>query len=471
MLLFFLQRRGIADIGRLLGPVMVFWFISIGVLRVMAIVGNPHVLSAVNPVRACRFFAANSFHGLVVLGSVVLCITGGEALYADLGHFGHRAIRLSWLCIAFPCLLLNYFGQGALLVANPEATINPFYGLVPRPLLYPMVGLATTATVIASQSMISGVYSLTQQAVQLGFLPRMQIVHTSSETQGQIYIPQVNWAMMVACLSVVLAFGNSNRLAGAYGIAVSATMGISSVLYFCVVTRRWGWSSWKALPLLMIFLVFDMAFFGANLLKLVDGGWFTILIASVVTLLMATWRDGRAAISRRMVESRLPVEVFLDDVARHVPQRVYGTSVYLTVSPVGTPPALLHFYKHAHVLHERVMLLSIQSADVPTVPTEERLQLKDLGQGFYRLIASYGFMERPKVPEIMKIASGMGLEMDPATTTYFLGRETLLTTGTSEMFLWRKKLFALMSRNAQTAMSYFSIPINRVVELGVQVEV
>lgn len=468
--LFMFQRRGTAGIGKVFGPILVVWFVSIGSFGALRIVENPAILAAVNPLHAVSFFAENGLHGMVVLGSVVLCITGGEALYADLGHFGRHAIRLSWLTVAFPALLLNYFGQGALLLGHPELTFNPFYGVVPPALLYPMVALSTVATVIASQAMISGAFSLTQQAVQLGYLPRLHIVHTSSETKGQIYIPQVNFALMLACIALVLAFRESSRLAGAYGIAVTATMGITSVLYYLVVTKTWGWSLWKALPLVAVFLLFDAAYFGANLLKIVDGGWFTLVVAALVMTAMKTWRDGREELSRKMLDTRLPMKLFLKDVARHEILRVPGTAVFMTVSPVGTPSALLHHFKHNRVLHRQVILLSIRVLDVPFVSKQERVQMEDLGQGFHRLLAFYGFMQTPRIPEILKLAGRLGLKTEPATTTFFLGREILLTDGKSRMMRWRKSLFAFMSRNAQNPSSYFGIPPDRVIEIGVQIE-
>jgi KUP system potassium uptake protein len=469
-ILFSVQRRGTAKIGRVFGPIMIVWFAAIGALGLLEIMEAPRILAAINPGYAVKFFVANSIHGIVVLGAVVLCITGGEALYADLGHFGRNAIRLSWLAVACPSLLLNYFGQGALLLGHPDLSFNPFYGLVPRAFLYPMVGLSTVATVIASQAMITGVYSLTQQAVQMGFFPRIHIVHTSSETQGQIYVEKINFALMVACISLVLVFGASSRLAAAYGIAVTATMGITSVLYFFVVTRVWKWSLWKAVPLVAVFLVFDFAYFGANLLKVMDGGWFTLAIALAITLAMATWRDGRTELSNKMLSVGLPLELFLKDVEAHNPLRVQGTAVFMTVSPVGVPSALLHHLRHNHVLHEKVIILSIRSGDVPSVPAGERVQIQELGQGFYRVLAFYGFMETPNVPDIMERASRLGLQTELFTTTYFLGRETLLTTGRSKMSQWRKSLFTFMARNAQTPMTYFGLPPDRVVEIGVQIE-
>ncbi|MEW6753721.1 MAG: KUP/HAK/KT family potassium transporter [Candidatus Latescibacterota bacterium] len=469
-LLFVVQRHGTGGIGRVFGPIVLVWFAAIGALGLRYVLRQPHVLQALDPSRAVSFFAANGLHGAVVLGSVVLVITGGEALYADLGHFGQRAIRLSWLSAAFPALLLNYFGQGALLLSRPETTSNPFYGLVPEALLYPMVALSTAATVIASQAMISGVFSLTQQAVQLGYLPRLRIVHTSSQTRGQIYVPQANWGLMLACIALVLAFRESSRLAAAYGIAVTATMGITSALFFVVVRRRWGWPLWQALPLLLLFLAFDLAYLGSNLLKVADGGWFTLAVAGAITVAMTTWRDGRAELGRKMRAVRFPIEWFVEDVERQHPQRTPGTAVFMTLSAEDTPLSLLHHFKHTRVLHEKVVLLSIAAADVPVVPARERLRVADLGQGFYGVVATYGFMEKPSAPEVLAQAAEHGLETRPFTTTYFLGRETLLTSGRSRMMRWRKELFSFISRNALTATAHFGIPPDRVIEIGVQLE-
>ncbi|MBI4798912.1 MAG: potassium transporter Kup [Desulfarculus sp.] len=467
--LFLVQRHGTAGIGRVFGPIMVLWFFTIATLGLMEIVKHPQVLAALNPVHAVRFFALHHLHGLVVLASVVLCITGGEALYADMGHFGRQAIRLSWFVMVYPALLINYFGQGALLLSQPALAVNPFYGLVPTPLLYPMVALSTMATVIASQAMISGVFSLTQQAVQLGYSPRLHVVHTSEATEGQIFVPGANYGLMVACLALVLTFQESSRLAGAYGIAVTATMGITSVLYFFVVRRIWGWSLWRAAPLVVLFLAFDATYFGANLLKVLDGGWFTLLVGLLITLAMTTWMAGRQTLGKQMRGSRLPIEAFLKEVAQVAPHRVPGTAVFLTLSAQGTPVTLLHHFKLNKVLHEKVVFLTMLSADVPTVPEAERLQLEDLGQGFYRLLAWHGFMETPNVPRILRRASKLGLLLDPLTATYFLGRETLLTSGKSGLSRWRKNLFAFMSRNASNPAVFFDIPPHRVIEIGMQV--
>ncbi len=468
--LFMEQRRGTARIGSIFGPVMVIWFAVIAILGLMNIIKAPVILSAINPIHALRFFAGHHFHGIIVMGSVVLCITGGEALYADLGHFGRRPIRLSWYMIVYPALILNYMGQGALLYTNSTVAENPFYGLVPRPLLYPMVCLATIATIIASQALISGIFSLTQQAVQLGFCPRLRITHTSSEKEGQIYITGINYALMIACIGVVLIFKRSAGLAGAYGIAVTLTMVITTFMYYIVLTRTYKWSKIKALPIISIFFVIDMVFVIGNLFKIRDGGWFTLMIAAIVIILMTTWKDGREKLSQKLLSMRFPLDMFLKDIASHPIARVRGTSVFMTVSPVGTPPALLHHVKHNQVLHDRVILLSIKTSDIPEVERKDRIAFTSLGQGFYQVIANYGFMEYPNIPEIMKLLGKKGIDTDPTKTTYYLGRETLLTGGDSKMMKWRKSLFAFMSRNASNPTIFFGIPPNRVIELGTQIE-
>ena len=468
--LFLLQKRGTAGIGKIFGPVMIVWFLTIGTTGLLEILRFPRILAGVDPRYAWNFFEANHLHGFVVLGSVVLCITGGEALYADLGHFGRRAIKLSWLSLAFPALLLNYFGQCALLLNNPGASLNPFYGLVPIGLLYPMVALATTATVIASQALISGAFSLTQQAIQLGFSPRIQIVHTSAEVKGQIYIPAVNYALMIACLLLVVSFRESGRLAGAYGLAVTATMSLTSGLYLVAAIFVWRWPMWKVLPPVCLFLVFDLSFFGANVLKIFDGGYITLVVAIVITIVFTTWKKGREELKRKLFAGRMPLDDFLLDVARHSLHRVRGTAVFMTLSPEGVPSTLLHHVKHSQVLHEHVVLLTIQSADVPKIEDDQRVNLQSLGQGFYRLTALYGYMETPNIPRIMKLAAKTGMPVDPIKTSFYLGRETLLTTGTSRMMRWRKNLFALMSRNSTNPTTFFGIPPNRVVELGAQVK-
>jgi KUP system potassium uptake protein len=470
-LLFLVQRHGTAGIGYVFGPIMMIWFATLSWLGLLHILENPHILFALNPVYAFRFFAEHHLHGLVVLGSVVLCITGGEALYADMGHFGRNPIRISWFTLVFPALILNYFGQGALLLDHPDLASNPFYGLVPKPLLYPMVGLSTIATVIASQAMISGAFSLTRQAVQLGYCPRVTIIHTSETTQGQIYIPEVNWLMMIVCIGLVLVFKASSGLAGAYGVAVTANMGITSVVYFFVATKTWGWSLRKTLPLVGLFLVFDTMYFGSNLLKFFDGGWFPLAVAALIVLVMTTWKDGRAEIYRRLVASMIPIEMFLKDVAGHNVHRVSGTAVFMASSSQFTPPSLLHHYKHNQVLHERVLLLTIQATDFPSVRDDERVKFEELGEGFHRILAYYGFMETPNVPKIMKKAFQAGVIPSLHPISYYLGRETLIATGVSKVLRWRKGLFSFLSRNSRSAIDYFGIPPGRVVEIGVQIQI
>jgi len=469
--LFCAQRYGTAVIGKVFGPIMILWFGSLGALGLIAIFRQPDVLLALNPVYAYEYFAIHRMHGFISLASVVLCITGGEALYADMGHFGRLPIRITWCGIVLPGLVLNYYGQGALLLHDPAiAEVNPFYALAPKAVLYPLVGLATVAAVIASQAMISGVYSLTQQAMQLGFTPRMRIIHTSEQARGQIYIPTVNWLVMLACLTLVLTFKESSRLAAAYGFAVTATMTITSIMYFHILRFRWHWTLWRSVALVGLFLLFDSSFLGANILKIKDGGWITVCIASLVLVSMITWRDGRILLAKHYALMRLPTDVFLKDLAEYSPQRTAGTAVFMSITPEGIPHTLLHHLKHNEALHERVLLLSILSAETPKIAASERVQVEALGQGFYRVKAQYGFMESPNMPEILDLVSRKGVVIDIYTTSFFLGRETLFATGPAPMAQWRKKLFIFMSRNAWNATSFFKLPPDRVVELGTQVE-
>ena len=468
--LFAFQSQGTGRIGKVFGPIMLFWFSTISVLGMVQILRRPEILAALDPSYAIAFFVTNRLHGVVVLGAVVLCLTGGEALYADMGHFGRDPIRISWLTLVFPALLLNYFGQTALLLEVPQAAINPFYGLVPRALLYPMVALSTTATVIASQAMITGVYSLTQQAIQIGYCPRLSIVHTSGETKGQIYMPWVNTVMMIGCLVLALTFKESGRLAAAYGIAVTGTMAITTLIYYYVTRYNWGWPAWKALLPAVVFLFFDLSYFGANLLKFVDGGWFAVGVAIILTVVMLTWHDGRAILAKRYEDARVPVEVILNDIETYKLVRTPGTAAFLSVSPFGTPLVLLQLLKHTEALPERVILLSVTSGNTPYVSKKKRLTISDLGHGFYRIVAKYGFMQTPKVPEVLEMATQAGLELDVYSTTFYLGRETLLSSGPAKMASWRKALFAFLSRNAWNVSTYFGIPPERVVELGSQVQ-
>jgi KUP system potassium uptake protein len=438
---------------------------------VRQIVRYPAVLAAVDPTYAVRFFLTHGWHGLLVLGAVGLVITGGEALYADMGHFGRRPIRIAWFLVVMPALLLNYFGQGALVIENPEASTNPFYAMVPSSLIYPMVFLSTLATIIASQALISGAFSLTRQAIQLGFFPRVTIVHTSTEAEGQIYVPEINTMLAIACVCLVLSFKESSALAAAYGIAVTGTMAITSIIYSDVLRRTWKWPLWKVVPLVGVFLSFDLSFFGANLLKFFHGGWFPIAVALVVFIVMTTWKKGRALLAKNLADRLLPIDVFLADLEQVRPARVPGTAVSMSSNPNGVPVVLLHHWKHNQVLHQTVVLLSVISETQPEVPASRRLRVRDMGQGFFHVTAYYGFMQTPNVPEIMRLAAAQhGVPYTPERTSYFLGRETLLATKKSGMLRWRKALFSFISRNSRSATQYFGIPADRVVELGMQID-
>jgi len=468
--LFFVQKRGTEGIGKIFGPVTLVWFVTIAALGVRWIWQEPSVLAAVDPRHGVAFFLEHRGHGFLLLGAVVLCITGGEALYADMGHFGRRPIRTVWYTVVCPALLLNYFGQGACLLRNPAAAANPFYALVPSWALYPTVAIATAATIVASQALISGAFSLTQQAVQLGYFPRVTIVHTSKETEGQIFIPEINRALCVACIWLVLWFQSSSALAAAYGIAVTGTMGITTIVYFVVVTQRWKWPLWKALPPVAIFLAIDLAFFGANAAKFFHGGWFPIVMGAGIYTVMTTWKTGRRFLGEAFKENILPLETFLRDVQERKPTRVPGTAVFMASNPQGTPPVLLHHFTHNKVLHEQVVLLSVVNERVPEIPHEGRVTVVDMGQGFYRVTARYGFMQTPHVPTVLAACQEHGLVVELGNTSYYLGRETLLPTGRSRMMKWRKDLFAFISRNARPATSYFGLPPGRVVELGMQID-
>jgi KUP system potassium uptake protein len=469
-ILFLFQRGGTTKIGRVFGPVMLLWFGSIALFGAMEIAKEPSILKAVNPWYAVQFFVEHGWHGIFILGSVVLAVTGAEALYADMGHFGRRPIRLAWALYVFPSLLLNYFGQGALLLRDPTASFNPFYRLIPGDLIWPMLVLATAAAVIASQALISGAFSLTHQAMQLGYSPRLTVTHTSKLEAGQIYIPQVNRALMVGSIALVIFFRSSSALASAYGIAVTGTMVITTILFTQIARRHWGWSRFKASVFLAVFLTIDGAFLIANVIKIESGGWFPLAAALGVYLMMTTWNHGRRALHTLLREGSLPISLFLDDVKRRQPPRVPGTAVFMTSDESGAPVVLLHHLKHNKVLHDQVILLSVVTADVPEVPAQDRVNVEPLGEGFYRVIARYGFMQQPNVPSIFPQCAPLGVKLRPADTSYFLGREQLIPTGRSKMARWRKKLFVFMSRNAQSATQFFGLPPNRVVELGAQIE-
>ena len=468
--LFMIQSHGTARVGLLFGPVMVVWFVTIAILGVIWVVREPSVLRAFNPLHALTFFRANGWHGFVVLGAVFLVVTGGEALYADMGHFGRKPIRLAWFTIVLPALFLNYLGQGAMILIDPATASSPFYLMAPRWGLYPLVVLAMMAAIIASQALISGAFSLTRQAIQLGYSPRLDIQYTSSQHQGQIYIPQVNWGLMFATLGLVLGFRTSSALAAAYGMAVTLTMLITTMLAYLVARGAWGVPRAVAGSLALFFLVIEFAFFGANLTKIAHGGWFPLVIGAIVYTGLSTWKRGRALLAERMRERLYPFDRFMHDIEAYPPLRVTGTAIFMTSNLQGTPPTLLHNLQHNKVLHERVILLTVVTNDIPHVTPENRTKVEPLGHGFYRLTLRYGFMEEPDVPDALREASERGFPIDLADTTFFLGVETLLATRRPGLPLWRERLFVLIARNAVRANAFFKIPPERVVELGMQVE-
>ncbi|MFN3077382.1 MAG: potassium transporter Kup [Alphaproteobacteria bacterium] len=468
--LFLFQKVGSERVGRLFGPVMVLWFSSLGLLGLRQIIDHPSVLRALDPRYAFDFMLHHGWIGFVALGSVVLVLTGAEALYADMGHFGRRPIRLAWYFLVLPSLLLNYFGQGALILTEPEAISHPFYRLAPDWGLYPLIGLATLAAVIASQAVISGAFSLSHQAVQLGFSPRLEVAHTSHEEMGQIYIPRINWGLLLAVVCLVLGFKSSSNLAAAYGIAVTGTMIITTMLAYVVIRGLWDWNGIAAGLVVGFLLVVDMAFLGANMVKIPEGGWFSLAMGVAVFVLMTTWKRGRAILFERLRQFSLPLDDFLVRVHEQAPARVAGTAVFMTGNSAGVPYAMLHNLKHNRVLHERVVLLTVLTVPVPVVDEAERLEVSTLVRNFYRVVIRYGFMESPNVPEILGRCGSHGLVFDIMETSFFLGRESLVPAIHPGMALWRERLFIWMSRNAISATDFFKIPSNRVVELGTQVE-
>jgi KUP system potassium uptake protein len=471
VILFSVQRFGTERVGVVFGPITGIWFITIAGLGIKGIWARPEILGSISPHHAVDFFIRNGRHGFVVLGAVFLCVTGAEALYADMGHFGRKPIKLAWFSVVLPALLLNYLGQGALLLDDPSANVNPFYRLAPRWMLYPLVALATAAAVIASQALISGAYSLTMQAIQLGYSPRLEIDHTSSHQRGQIYMPRVNWFLMISCIAMVIGFKNSSNMAAAYGIAVTLTMLITTVLFFFAARRLWRWSTSKALMLCAIFFAVEAAFFGANFLKIAHGGWVPLLIGVMIFTMMSTWKRGRALLGERLKTSSLPIQMFLDDIAQNPPRHVSGTAVFLAGNAEGTPLALLHNLKHNKVMHERVVVMTLSTSDTPYVDPEDRLKVEKSREGFYRVRAFLGYMEEPSVPDVMRECAKHGLEFDYEQTTFFLSRETIIPSSKPGMWLWRERIFAYLSRNAQPATAFFRLPANRVVELGMQIEI
>jgi KUP system potassium uptake protein len=471
VVLFLFQKYGTHRVGRLFGPIMVVWFLTIAVLGIRSIVREPSVIAAINPVHAFRYFRMHGIPGIAVLGAVFLAVTGGEALYADMGHFGKQPIRIAWFVLVLPSLVLNYFGQGALLLLNGDAARQPFFLLAPTWALFPLVGIATAAAIIASQALISGAFSLTQQAIQLGYAPRLDIEHTSSDEMGQVYVPQVNWALMISTVLIVIGFGSSSALAAAYGIAVTMTMVITALLLHVIAVERWKWPPAMAFAVTAVFLTIDLTFFGANLLKLFQGGWLPILIGGCIFGLMTTWKKGRRLVAERLVARAIGLDHFLDVISAAAPIRVTGTAVFMTAQPRGIPPALAHNLRHNKMLHEHVVLLTVSTAPVPHVTGDERITLDAVGHGIYTMKLVYGFMEDPDVPDALRVARGRGLEIDLDDITYFLGRETLLLTGRRGMARWRERVFVVMTRNAVGATAFFHLPPERVVELGVQVEI
>jgi len=470
--LFLFQSRGTTGVGHVFGPVTVLWFVAIALLGIQQIVRVPEVLGAINPLQAIQFFTRNGGAGFVVLGAVFLVVTGGEALYADIGHFGTGPIRATWFAIVLPALTLNYFGQGALLLANPDAAANPFFNLAPSWALYPMVFLAAAAAVIASQAIISGAFSLTLQAIQLGYMPRLRVNYTSERVIGQIYVPVVNWALMLCSIGLVLGFGTSSNLAAAYGVAITTTMLITTVLFYVVARRRWHWPAALALPVATFFIIIDLAFFGANMIKIAHGGWFPLLISMSILFLMLTWRKGRRILRQRLGDICLPLDSFLPSVKEQSIRRVPGTAVYMSGNRFGTPLALLHNLRHNKVLHEQVVLLTVRTEEVPFLADpRDRVALERLEEGFWRVQIHFGFMEKPDVPAALGNMKEPLLRFDPMRTTYFIGRETILATRKLGLSAWRGSLFAWMTRNAGDVTSYFCLPPNGVVELGARVEV
>ena len=474
--LFLLQKHGTGVVGLLFGPVCALWFAALAAVGAWNIAKNPVIIGALNPLHAVQFVTGHGFASFVVLGSVLLAITGAEALYADMGHFGKKAVRISWFGIVAPALVLNYFGQGALLIANPKALENPFYLAFPSWALYPMVALATMATVIASQATISGAYSMTQQAIQLGYLPRMNVQHTSAKVIGQIYVPAINWILLVVVAAAVIGFGSSTRLANAYGVAVMGTMLATTILTFFVIRYGWGYPLWLCLVATGFFMVIDTTFFAAAMHKVLEGGWFPLALGAAVFTLMMTWRRGRAILYERLRAEALPLEPFIKSLFLAPPQRTPGTAVFLTAQIDATPHALLHSLKHYKVLHERVVFLTVEYRDVPWVPFEERVVCERLGNDCWRVRVRYGFMNRPDVMKALELCGSLGLPFDPMDTSFFLSREKIVPApdriaGRPGMALWRERLFAAIARNAGNITDYFNIPTNRVVALGTRVEI
>ena len=469
--LFAFQSHGTEKVGRIFGPITLLWFIVLASLGIWQISHVPEVLTAIYPGHAVDFFSRNGWRGFLVLGSVFLVVTGGEALYSDLGHFGKRPIRTAWFLVVLPSLLLNYLGQGALLLRHPEHVDNPFYLMAPKWMLLPLVFIATLATVIASQALITGVFSITMQATQLGYMPRIAIQHTSSEAFGQIYVKGMNTALLISCVALVLGFRSSSNLAAAYGVAVTMTMVITTILFYVVARRKWGWSRLIAAPVCGFFLIIDSAFLIANFFKIPDGGWFPLAVGMAIFTLMSTWKKGRKVLNERLKEELMPLVNLIEDLKTNPPHRLPGTAVFMTSNPTGTPPSLVHLLRHMRILHERVLFLSVVTEEIPHVAPHARLAIEDLQEGMYRITLHYGFMEDPDIPFAI---CGLKLKdsvIEPKSISYILGRENLIPTNRPGMALWREKLFAAMTQNAKSAAAYFRIPPERVIEIGIQLDI
>jgi KUP system potassium uptake protein len=469
--LFVLQNHGTTRVGAVFGPIMLFWFATLAVLGVVQIAHEPQVLSALNPLLAIEFFRDNGWHGFLALGGIVLAITGCEALYADMGHFGRNPIRMAWFGYVSPALVLNYFGQGALLLSDPQAVDNPFYRMVPALFLIPMIVLASIATVIASQAVISGAFSMTREAIQLGFSPRLEIVHTSRQTRGQIYLPWINRLLLVLVIAAVLGFRSSEALAAAYGIAVTGTMFTTTCLALVVARRGWNWSRTLVIAAGVVFLAIDASLFSANAIKIEEGGWFPLALGLVALTVMTTWRRGRELVLREVKQSGLALAPFIESVSAYPPPRVPGTAIFLTPNAYAVPNALLHNLKHNKILHERNVLLTVETLEVPFAQYSERIEITCLGNEFFRLVVRFGFAEDPDIPAALERCEAKGMEFSMMDTTFFVSRETVVATDRAGMPLWRDRLFAFLARNASSATAFFRLPGNRLVELGTQVEI
>lgn len=471
IVLFLFQHHGTARVGTFFGPVILLWFVVLGILGLMEIVRYPQILQAISPLHGILFLLNNHIHGFMVLGAVFLSVTGAEALYADMGHFGKRPIRLTWVLLVLPALLLNYFGQGALLLDKPAEAHHPFYGLVPSWGLIPMVILSTSATIIASQALITGVFSLTQQAIQLGYLPRLTVTHTSAKHMGQIYVPAANWTLMLATISLVIGFGSSSKLAAAYGVAVTATMLISTILFYYVARDIWHWNKNMLNVMIVVFLLVDLAFFGASASKLFHGAWFPLVIGAVIFTTMMTWKQGRSLLLQQLQDRTLTIEEFISSLALQPPYRTNGQAVYLTANPDLVPLAMLHNLRHNKVLHSEVAIFHFSTERVPRVPNNRKVEVVKLGDGFYKVVARYGFLEYPTIRQVLALANHQGLHFKPEAISFFLSREKIVSGVKSKMSIWRKKLFSVMSRNAISATSYYDLPPGQVIEIGLLVQI